>query len=227
MVAGKVLSPQVVGLSTAPTLNGNVGVRVENGGVILTDALGFDANVTAVDLEAQNGVVHVIDKVLLPEDLRPVIFPAPVLPATVVDIAAGNPDFSSLVAAVNKAGLAGALTDPASPVTVFAPTNAAFDAALGALGLTLETIDVPTLTAVLLHHVVAGKVLSPQVVGLSTAATLNGNVGVRVENGGVILTDALGFDANVTAVDLEAQNGVVHVINKVLLPEDLRAVIGG
>ena len=149
VVEGKVLSPTVVGLTAAPTLNGNVGVRVENGGVVLTDALGIDANVVTVDLEAQNGVVHVIDKVLLPEDLRPVIFPEPVLPATVVDIAAGNPDFSSLVAAVNKAGLAGALTDPASPVTVFAPTNAAFDAALGALGLTLETIDVPTLTAIL------------------------------------------------------------------------------
>ena len=117
------------------------------------------------------------------------------LPASVVDVALANPDLSNLVAAVQKAGFAENLANPNQNWTVFAPTNKAIDDAFALLGLTLDTIPVPTLQLVLQHHLITSTVLSSDVVGLTTATTLNGDLGVRVENGAVILTDALGIDA--------------------------------
>ena len=220
MVGQKVLAETVVTLDEADTVNGGkVGIKVEDGNVILTDAAGNDVNVTATDLEAMNGVVHVIDAVLLPPELVPAEEPKP---DTVVDIASGSDDFSLLVDAVTKAGLADTLSDPEAELTVFAPTNAAFEAALESLGTTLEEVDVETLTAILTYHVVGSKALAADVVGLDMVSTLNGgDVKIRVEDKNVILTDVLGNDVNVTATDLEAMNGVVHVIDAVLLPPEL------
>ncbi len=139
------------------------------------------------------------------------------MPATVVDIAASNEDFSILVAAVTEAGLVETLSGE-GPFTVFAPTNEAFAAALVALGITQEELlaDTETLTGILTYHVVPGKVLSADVVGLDgqSVATVNGaEVNVSVDGETVMINDA-----TVTAVDLEAGNGVVHVIDSVLLP---------
>ena len=126
---------------------------LESGAKIM-DPNGRISNIAGVDLEAQNGVVHIIDTVILP-DLRP---------ATVVDIATGNDAFTSLVAALTRADLTidfvSALTGE-GPFTVFAPTNDAFAALLAELGVgSLMDIDVATLEAVLQMHVIAGKVLS-------------------------------------------------------------------
>ena len=134
-------------------------------------------------------------------------------PNTIVDIAAGNPDFSTLVAAVKAAGLVETLSGD-GPFTVFAPTNEAF-AKLPEGKVDALLADIPTLKKILTYHVVAGKVMAADVVGLDSATTVQGDeVKIAVVDGKVKLNDA----AMVTATDLEASNGVIHVIDTVLIP---------
>lgn len=135
---------------------------------------------------------------------------------TVVDLAMGNEDFSTLVAAVSAAGLAETLSGE-GPFTIFAPTNDAFAAALEALGISAEDLlaDTGTLTNILLYHVVAGKVMAADVASLEAATTLQGaDIAITVTDDGVFLNDSI----QVTTTDLEATNGVIHVIDGVLLP---------
>jgi uncharacterized surface protein with fasciclin (FAS1) repeats len=132
----------------------------------------------------------------------------------IVDIAASNDDFSTLVAAVSAAGLVETLKGD-GPFTVFAPTNAAF-AALPAG--TVDNLLLPEnrdqLTAILTYHVVPGNVTSDQLAGQRlTVATVNGET-VHIDG-----TDGVTVnDANVITADIEASNGVIHVIDSVLLP---------
>ena len=138
---------------------------------------------------------------------------APASTGNIVQVATAAGQFKTLVSLVKKAGLAGALTGK-GPLTVFAPTDAAFakvpKATLAALGK-----DKAKLKAVLLYHVVAGKVTSKQVVKLTSAKTLNGaSIKIKVVGGKVKLNGS----TTVTAVDVAASNGVIHIINKVLLP---------
>ncbi len=137
----------------------------------------------------------------------------------IVDIAAGNPDFSTLVAAVQAAGLVETLKGP-GPFTVFAPTNAAFDALPAG---TVETLLLPEnkdqLVSVLTYHVVPGQVAAGDVIGTrQSVTTVQG--GTLDVNGmaGKVGTGVKVNDANVTAADIFASNGVIHVIDKVLLP---------
>ncbi len=134
-------------------------------------------------------------------------------PNTIVDIAAGNPDFSTLVAAVKAAGLVETLSGD-GPFTVFAPTNEAF-AKLPEGKVDALLANIPTLKKILTYHVVAGKVMAADVVGLDSATTVQGDdVKIAVVDGNVKLNDS----AMVTATDLEASNGVIHVIDTVLIP---------
>ena len=134
-------------------------------------------------------------------------------PNTIVDIAAGNPDFSTLVAAVKAAGLVETLSGD-GPFTVFAPTNEAF-AKLPEGKVDALRADIPTLKKICTYHVVAGKVMAADVVGLDSATTVQGDeVKIAVVDGKVKLNDS----AMVTATDLEASNGVIHVIDTVLIP---------
>ena len=134
-------------------------------------------------------------------------------PKTIVDVAAGNPDFSTLVAAVKAAGLVETLSSE-GPFTVFAPTNEAF-AKLPEGKVDSLLADVPMLKKILTYHVVAGKVMAADVVGLNSATTVQGDdVKIAVVDGKVKLNDS----AMVTATDLEASNGVIHVIDTVLIP---------
>ena len=138
-------------------------------------------------------------------------------PATVVDIAASSDDFSTLVAAVTEAGLVETLSGE-GPFTVFAPTDAAFATALDDLGITADELlaDTDTLTSILTYHVVPGEVLAADVVGLDgqSAATVNGaEIDISLDGDNVMIDGA-----TVTTVDLLAGNGVVHVIDGVLLP---------
>jgi uncharacterized surface protein with fasciclin (FAS1) repeats len=132
---------------------------------------------------------------------------------TIVDIAAGNPDFSTLVAALKAAGLVETLSGE-GPFTVFAPTNEAF-AKLPEGKVSSLLADIPALKNILTYHVVSGKVMASDVVGLKSAATVQGTeVNINVVDGSVKLNDS----ATVTATDIEASNGVVHVIDTVLIP---------
>lgn len=132
---------------------------------------------------------------------------------TIVDIAVGNPDFSTLVAALQAAGLVETLSAE-GPFTVFAPTNEAF-AKLPAGTVESLLADIPALTKVLTYHVVAGKVLAADVVTMTSAPTVEGQeVKIAVVDGSVKLNET----STVTATDIEASNGVIHVIDSVLLP---------
>jgi uncharacterized surface protein with fasciclin (FAS1) repeats len=145
---------------------------------------------------------------------------------TVYDVAAGNEDFSTLVAAVDAAGLDGALSDPEATLTVFAPTNEAFAAALDALGLTAEELlaDTETLTAILTYHVLGDTVTSSDLAAADTeeitVTTLSGeDLTVLVgDDGSVSFADQT---ATVAMADIEASNGVIHVIDSVLLPPSM------
>lgn len=136
---------------------------------------------------------------------------------TIAEIATEG-GFTTLVAALGAADLVGPFDScDDAPTTVFAPTDDAFAAALEALGMTAEQLlaDTELLTSVLTYHVVAGAVDSGTVVGLSEATSLNGApIMIEVVDGGVVLNGSV----NVTTVDIEACNGIIHVIDGVLLP---------
>jgi uncharacterized surface protein with fasciclin (FAS1) repeats len=134
--------------------------------------------------------------------------------STVVEIAVGNPDFSILVEAVTKAGLAGALSAE-GPFTVFAPTNAAFENLFTQLGVSgIKDLTAEQLTPILTYHVVPGKVMSTDLSNTSVG-TLNTGNSLKVD-----LTDGVHInDSKVVAADIEGKNGVIHVIDKVLLPQ--------
>jgi transforming growth factor-beta-induced protein len=156
-------------------------------------------NVTKTDVDVKNGVIHVIDRVLLPP--------------TVVGQALNNDSFSILVQAVVKANLVDALNGN-GPFTIFAPTNAAFEALFSTLGISgIADLTAEQLTPILTYHVVSGNVLSTQ---LSEGAvpTLNG------ESLSVSLSPApeINGTAKIVATDVQASNGVIHVIDNVLLP---------
>ncbi len=152
---------------------------------------------------ADNGVVHVIDAVLLP--------PAPET-NTVVDIIVNSEDHTTLEAAVVAAGLVETLSGD-GPFTVFAPTDAAF-AALPDGTVEAVLADIDLLTAILTYHVVGGTTLSTDLMDGMSVATLNGeSVTVTINTEGVFINDA-----KVILADVLADNGVVHVIDAVLLP---------
>jgi uncharacterized surface protein with fasciclin (FAS1) repeats len=148
---------------------------------------------------------------------EPVVEEVAPAPTTIVDIAAGNPDFSTLVAAVQAAGLAETLSGP-GPFTVFAPTNAAFAALpAGTLDSLLLPENKDDLVKILSYHVVSGKVMAADIPAeadaAATASVNNLDLSIRTT-----ATGAMVNDATVTAADIEASNGVIHVIDKVLLP---------
>ena len=140
-------------------------------------------------------------------------------PETVVDIAAGNEDFSTLVTAVQAAGLPATLSSE-GPFTVFAPVNDAFEALPAG---TVDTLLMPEnkdqLTAVLTYHVIPSKALSSDLKDGMKVTTVQGqDLTIGVSGDDVTVTDANGGKASVLQADVEAENGVVHVIDKVLVP---------
>ena len=168
------------------------------------------AVVTTPDVDASNGVVHIINKVILPP--------------TVVDQALNNSNFSSLVAALTRSDLGvdyvGILTGE-GPFTVFAPTNAAFAALLTELGVS-ELGDIPAdvLNKVLQYHVVNGaNVLSTQLTDGQEVTTFQGQKFTIDLTGGAKIQDAAGRISNIVVTDVQGSNGVVHAIDKVILPQ--------
>ncbi len=198
VVAGKVKAADVVKLSGARTVQGQQVDIVAKNGKVTVDG----ANVVKTDIETTNGVIHVIDQVILPAE------------NDIVATAAGNDSFKTLVAAVKAAGLVETLQGE-GPFTVFAPTDDAF-AKLppGTVDNLLKPENKDQLIAVLTYHVVPGRVYASDVVKLSTAKTVNGeSVSIEVSDSGVKVDDA-----TVVATDIDASNGVIHVIDSVILP---------
>ncbi len=198
VVSGSVLAADVVTLSEAETLLGqNVAITVDMDKVMVNEA-----NVVATDIIADNGVIHVIDSVILPK-------------SDIVDTAVADGRFTTLAAALGAADLVETLKGE-GPFTVFAPTDDAFAALPEG---TVETLLLPEnkqkLTDILLYHVVAGKVMAADVVTLTEAETVLGQaVAVKVDMGKVYINDA-----EVIITDIVTSNGVIHVIDAVLLPK--------
>jgi transforming growth factor-beta-induced protein len=188
------------GKSTTLALNTSSGVEI-------TDAVLATAKVSSADVAASNGIIHAVDKVLVPPGVL-----------NVVQMAQANPAvFSSLVGAVVKTDLAGTLSGT-GPFTVFAPTNTAFAAA--------PSLSDAQLKSVLLYHVLSGQVLSSDIPFGTAVNTLNttnlSNATVPAQtitiNNNLTITDKQNSAAKITATDVRGSNGVIHVIDKVLIP---------
>jgi len=212
VVAGKVMAADVVGLdgkSAETALAGkSIDIKVDMGNVYLNETV----MVVITDIEASNGVIHVIDAVLLPPSDEAMN------EMDLVDTAVADGRFTTLVAAVQAAGLVETLKSE-GPFTVFAPTDDAFAALpAGTLDSLLLPENKQQLTDILLYHVVAGKVMAADVVGLdgkSAETALAGkSIAIKIEGDKVILND----NVNVIITDIETSNGVIHVIDAVLLP---------
>jgi transforming growth factor-beta-induced protein len=187
------------GLEVTTLQGANVTVTINADGVFINDA-----QVTMADIPADNGVVHVIDAVLVPPADEPF---------TVFDIIEGSADHLTLTAVLETSGLDAALSNPEDTFTVFAPTDDAFEAVDSA---TLQAIldDPDLLEAVLLYHVLGFEALSGGLSDGLEVTTLQGaDVTVTINADGVFINDA-----QVTMADIPADNGVVHVIDAVLVP---------
>ncbi len=195
VVAGKVMAADVVKLDSAKTVNGlPVYVKVDNGKVFINGA-----EVLITDIEADNGVIHVIDSVILP-------------PVDIVDTAIADGRFTTLVAAVQAAGLVDTLKSE-GPFTVFAPTDDAF-AKLPAGTVEALLADIPQLTSILTYHVVPELLLSPKVLEMEKIATVNGkSLTVSMDMGKPMIDNA-----EIIITDVYTANGVIHVIDSVLIP---------
>ena len=151
--------------------------------------------------------------------------PATDAPQTIVDIAAGNPDFSTLVALVTAAGLGETLAGE-GPFTVLAPTNAGFEALAEKMGVTIEELsatltgDVELLKTVLTSHVIAGKVMAADTAALNgmDADLVSGEKAKVVSADGVVSFTIGTSTATVVTPDIEAANGVIHIVDMPLLP---------
>jgi uncharacterized surface protein with fasciclin (FAS1) repeats len=189
------------GAATTLALNTSAGVKI-------TDEVLNQATVTTADVAASNGVIHVIDKVLVPPGVL-----------NLVQMAKLNPTFSVLVEAVVAANLATTLSGT-GPLTVFAPTNDAFTAPLGEFALTKgQLLASPSLAGILTYHVVAGNVRAAAVVALPKPASVTTVQGTAFTVGTTLaITDGRARSAKLVATDVIASNGVIHVIDKVLLP---------
>ncbi len=198
VVPGNVSLKQAVKLDGATTVNGqrvDIAAGIEG---VSVDA----AKIVAADIECDNGVIHIIDSVMLPEAL------------TIPEKATQAGTFNTLLAAVGAAGLAETLGG-AGPFTVFAPTDEAFaKLPAGTVESLLEPENKSKLVDILKYHVVSGVVYSEAALSAKTAKTLNGSsVSIGVRNG-----KALVNEASLVALDIDAANGVIHVIDAVLLP---------
>ena len=201
VVPGRITAEKIVTMSSAPTLEGQrLDIAVTDGKVTVDGA-----TVTKADINCSNGIVHQIDAVILP------------VGDTIVEVASKNGSFKTLVAAVGAGGLAETLSSK-GPFTVLAPTDEAFaKLPKGTVEMLLLPENKDKLVAILSYHVVPGvAAYSDAVVGMKQLPTVEGStIPVTVDGSTVKLGDA-----KVIAVDVEASNGVIHVIDTVLIPSE-------
>ncbi len=198
VVPGKVFAKQVVELAGAKTVNGQrVDIQVD-GSTVSVDS----AKVVTTDIQCSNGVIHIIDSVILPAD------------KTIPETAAAAGSFKTLLEAAKAAGLAEVLGGE-GPFTVFAPTDDAFaKLPAGTVESLLKPENKQQLVDILKYHVVAGRVYSEDAVKAKSAKTLQGApISVKVGDAGAMINSS-----KLVTTDLDASNGVIHVIDAVLMP---------
>ena len=216
VITGSVMSTDLASAGSGYTTTNATNMDGDNLSLYFSTSSGVEFNgqssVVLADVPASNGIVHVVDAVIgLP---------------TVVTFATSNPTFETLVAALTRDDLSEDLvsilstTDEPSPFTVFAPTNDAFASLLSELGVdSLGDIDVATLELTLATHVVVeANVRSGDLTNGMSITTIGDNLTVSLDAGPQLI-DLNDRIANIIAVDVQAYNGVVHVIDKVVLPQ--------
>lgn len=239
VVAGAVDAATAISLDgqSAATVQGEeIAISVVDGSVVINDS----ATVIQADVAASNGIIHVIDAVILPPTIAEALLGDPMEESdeamadeadetveeeevaeelgTIVEVAAEAGIFTTLLAAGDAAGLSPVLDAPGD-YTIFAPTDDAFAAALEALGLTAEELlaDTATLTSILTYHGLLGSVDAAAAIALDgqSVATINSaEIAISVVDGNVVINDT----ATVIQADVAASNGIIHVIDAVLLP---------
>ena len=198
VVPGKVTAEQVVSLNNAKTANGQLVDISAKWGKVKVD----NANVVKTDIMTSNGVIHVIDTVIMPSTKN------------IVETADEAGSFSTLIAAAKAAGLAEALMGE-GPYTVFAPTDEAFEALGSTVSELLKPENKTKLQDILKYHVVKGRVFARAAVTAGAATTLEGGrVSIGIDNGRLTANGA-----GIVLTDIDASNGVIHVIDSVLMPE--------
>lgn len=200
VIGSEVMSGDLAAEQAVPSLTGEELYITADGGVTVNGS----STVATADVEASNGVIHAVDEVLLPNRFQ-----------NIAQIASKRYDLSSLVSAIDYAELTSTLSDPEAEFTVFAPVNAALD------NVDLGTLSPQEVAEVLTFHVVEGSVLSGDLEASQTVETVQGEellITASEEDGVMINGDA----ASVTTADIEGTNGVIHLIDGVLLPSDYR-----
>lgn len=205
VVAGEVDSATALTLTEAETLQGQrLDIDVERSVMgEVTAATVNGANLIATDIHASNGIIHVIDTVMLPETMN------------AVEVADNAGTFKTLLAAAKAAGLAETLAT-AGPITILAPTDDAFaKLPAGTVESLLKPEGLDTLKAILKYHVISGAVYDEQAVKAGSAVTLQGgHIRATIQDGRLFINNAA-----VVASDIESSNAVIHVIDTVLIPE--------
>ena len=211
---GELEAAEVLASDRIRTLQGG---RLWQAGGVLTDANGRTANIVQTDIQATNGVIHVIDNVVLPK-------PKPTnVEGSIVDVAlqvnADTGEFSILIAALQAANPAIIKRlSQGGEYTVFAPTDSAFLDLLDELGVTADQLlsNKALVSKVLRYHIIRKELDSSEVLASSSIRTWQGG---RLWQDGGVLTDANGRTANIIDVDIQASNGIIHVIDAVVLPK--------
>ncbi len=208
VVPGKVLKADIaVGKAISSAQTGVFKIDTNAAGALqVFDGRNRAATITTTDIAASNGVIHVIDKVLLPANKN------------IVQTAQSLADFSILVEAVIAADLATTLSGK-GPFTVFAPTNAAFAAALAELGVSKEALfaNKALLTKILTYHVVANRVFKAEIPFGAAITTVQGET-LTIDTTATI-TDQRLRKSKIVTTDVQTSNGVIHAIDKVILPK--------
>jgi uncharacterized surface protein with fasciclin (FAS1) repeats len=201
-----------LGRAVTPLAGGIFKVDSVGGNLVITDGRNRTSRITATDISATNGVIHVVDRVLLPPNRN------------IVQTAQSLPQFSILVEAVVAANLQGALSGT-GPLTVFAPTNDAFVALLGELGLTKAQLLANTalLTRVLTYHVLPNRTLKADITTGQAITTLQG--GTFTIGSDLAITDSRARRAGIAGTDVLTSNGVIHVIDRVILPLPAETIV--
>ncbi|PRX55498.1 fasciclin domain-containing protein [Flagellimonas meridianipacifica] len=196
-----------------------------DGGVFIEDKTEELAEVVSADNDASNGVVHIINKVLLPQEVLDALFPKP----SIVELVVETEELSLLEEAVIKANLVDAL-NAEGPFTVFAPTNAAIEELFELLGDSFTSFDdfdnfleLQILEQILLYHAVPGNVTSSDLApGMINTLLQDETLEIISDGNTFVISDASDIDANILSPDQEASNGVVHVIDKILIPQEIQ-----
>ena len=220
IVPGGYSAADLIAAGRLPTLEGNaVEFRVSSATADFGAIINRFARILRPDrLAADGSYVHTIDSVLLPPAVAESLGVTQDPGATIAEVAAANGSLNTLLAALGAAGLADTLNDPlAGPFTVFAPTDDAFAAALAGLGVSPDALlaDTEMLTGILQYHIVSGRVPAEEIVTLESVTTLQGSdIAITVQDGNIVLNDSV----NVTLTNVQASNGIIHLVDGVLVP---------